>query len=124
MAGIVCGRTRNGRPSNLAVIRARYLFLVDNLLFFPLRRICALGIPADTIAGVRAEMPFVAISTDGASLQRCHLLLVDEADAGAPELAEWIRRRMPRFPVIFWNAALQPASALAEACRRLLFPAA
>jgi hypothetical protein len=31
---------------------------------------------------------------------------------------------MPRFPVIFWNAALHPANVLAEVCRRLLFPAA
>ena len=69
-------------------------------------------------------MPFVAISTDGASLQRCDLLLVDGSDAGAPELAEWIRRRLPRFPVIFWDAAAHPASVLVETCRRLLFPAA
>lgn len=110
--------------SNLSVTRARYPFRVGTLLFFPLRRICALGIPGEAIAGVRAELPHVAISTDGASLQRCDLLLVDESDAGAPDLAKWIRQRMPRFPVIFWNATSQPASALAEACRRVLFPAA
>jgi hypothetical protein len=97
---------------------------VENLLFFPVRRICALGIPGDTLATMRSELPFVAISTDGAELQRCDLLVVDENDHGAPELASWIRQRMPRFPVIFWNAALQPATALAEACRLLLFPAA
>ena len=97
---------------------------VDNLIYFPVRRICALGIPADAVASIQAEMPFVAVSTDGASLQSCDLLLVDENDGGAPELAEWIRQRMPRFPVLFWNAASYPANVLAEACRRLLFPAA
>lgn len=97
---------------------------MGDLLYFPVRRICALGIPGDAIEVVRAELPFVAISTDGSSLQRCDLLLVDENDHGAPELADWIRGRMPRFPVIFWNATLHPASVLAEACRRLLFPAA
>jgi hypothetical protein len=97
---------------------------VKNLLFFPVRRICALGIPGETLAMVRVALPFVTISTDGAALQRCDLLVVDENDDGAPELASWIRQRMPRFPVIFWNAALQPAAALAEACRLLLFPAA
>jgi hypothetical protein len=92
---------------------------VDNLIHFPLRRICALGVPDSALSAVRASMPYVAISTDGTTLQRCDLLILDRNDVGARDLVRWIRQRVPEFPVLLWDAA---ATAFAEQCRRLLFP--
>lgn len=97
---------------------------MGDLLYFPLRRMCVLGIPGPVVEALQAEMPFVAISTDGAALQRCDLLVVDGKDRGAPELASWIHRRMPDFPVIFWDVDSPGSGDLVEACRRRLFPAA
>jgi len=92
---------------------------VDNLIYFPLRRICALGVPDHVLTAVRAAMPYVSVSTNGAALQQCDLLVVDRNDGGAPELVRWIRQRMPDFPVLLWDAA---ATAFTEQCRRILFP--
>jgi hypothetical protein len=92
---------------------------VDNLIYFPQRRICALGLPDHALAAVHAAMPWVTISTDGAALQRCDLLVIDRNDLGASDLMQWIRQRMPDFPVLLWDAA---ATAFAEQCRRVLFP--
>ena len=106
---------------NLRATRLRYASRVDNLIHFPLRRICALGVPDEALTAVRAALPYVAISTDGAALQRCDLLVIDRNDSGASELVLWVRQRLPDFPVLWWDAA---ATAFAEQCRRLLFPGA
>jgi hypothetical protein len=98
------------------------LLAVNNLLYFPLRRICALGVPEEALQAVHAALPHVAISTDGAALQRCDLLLIDSRDSGAMDLVGWIRQRMPHFPVVLWDAAVRPAALLVDQCRRLLFP--
>ena len=92
---------------------------MENLVYFPQRRICALGVPDEALRVVKKEMPHVAISTDGAELQRCDLLVLDRNDRGAAELVRWIRKRLPEFPVLLWDAA---TTALADQCRRLLFP--
>ena len=91
---------------------------VDNLIHFPLRRICALGVPESALSAVRASMPYVSISTDGTTLQRCDLLILDRNDDGACDLVRWIRQRVPEFPVLLWDAA---AAASVEQIRRLLF---
>ena len=92
---------------------------MDNLIYFPVRRICALGVPDGALSAVRAAMPYVAISTDGTALQHCDLLVLDRDDSGASELVRWIRQRVPEFPVLLWDAA---STAFAEQCRRVLFP--
>lgn len=92
---------------------------MDNLIHFPLRRICAIGVPDSALTAVRASMPYVAISTDGTTLQRCDLLILDRNDDGARDLMRWIRQRVPEFPVLLWDAA---TTAFVEQCRRLLFP--
>ena len=91
---------------------------MDNLVYFPLRRICALGIPREALAAMHDELPFVSIESEGSALQQCDLLVIDENDRGALELVRWVRKRVPHFPVVFWSAPVQ----LAEHCRRLLFP--
>lgn len=91
---------------------------VDNLIHFPLRRICALGVPESALSAVRASMPYVAISTDGTTLQRCDLLILDRNDGGAGDLVRWIRQRVPEFPVLLWDAG---PTAFVEQIRRLLF---
>lgn len=90
---------------------------MDNLVYFPLRRICALGVPREELAAVHDALPFVAIEANGAALQRCDLLVVNEGDAGAAELADWVHERMPQFPVVLWSESVS----LADACRELLF---
>jgi hypothetical protein len=92
---------------------------VDNLIYFPQRRICALGVPDAALRAVRAAMPHVSISTDGAELQRCDLLVLDRLDRGAPDLVQWVRKHLPSFPVVMWDAA---TAAFVEQCRRILFP--
>jgi hypothetical protein len=92
---------------------------VDNLLWFPQRRICALGLADDALSAVRAAMPYVAVATDGAALQCCDLLLLDHADHGAPELARWIHERKPEFPILLWY---DDAIRFLSECRRMLFP--
>jgi hypothetical protein len=91
---------------------------VNNLIHFPQRRICALGVPESALSAVRASMPYVAISTDGKALQRCDLLILDRNDGGAGDLVRWIRQRVPQFPVLLWDAA---ATTFVEQIRRLLF---
>jgi hypothetical protein len=95
---------------------------VSNVLYFPLRRICALGMPEDALQAVHAALPHVAISTEGDALQRCDLLLIDSRDAGAMDLVQWIRQRKPHFPVVLWDAGVGPAARLVDECRLLLFP--
>ena len=92
---------------------------MDNLIYFPVRRICALGVPDTALDAVRTAMPYVAVSSDGAALQRCDLLVIDGNDRGAAELVSWVRQRVPEFPVLLWDAA---ATAFVEQCRRVLFP--
>lgn len=90
------------------------------VLYFPQRRICALGVPGDAVDAVREAMPYVAVSTDGEALQRCDLVVLDAHDRGAGELVQWIHGRQPDFPVVLWDAA--EATTFVERCRRLLFP--
>jgi len=94
---------------------------VGGLLYFPRRRICALGVADAALEAVRAAMPYVAVSTDGEALQHCDLLVLDSADRGAVDLVQWVRSRLPDFPVLLW-AAPRPVAVLVEQCRRLLFP--
>ena len=98
------------------------MFAVNNILYFPLRRICALGVAEDALEAVHEALPHVAISSDGAALQRCDLLLIDSRDSGAMDVVQWIRQRMPHFPVVLWDSAVRPAALLVDQCRRLLFP--
>jgi hypothetical protein len=91
---------------------------VANVLYFPLRRICALGVPEKALQAIHAEMPFVAIDAGGASLQKCDLLVINERDDGASDLVHWVRQQMPHFPIVFWN----DSTSLVDACRAVLFP--
>lgn len=99
-----------------------YTARVGELLYFPRRRICVLGVDDEAVEAVRAAMPDVAVSTDGAGLQRCDLLVLDSTDSSANDVADWVRARMPDFPVLFWDVAMRPAAAFVEQCRGLLFP--
>ena len=92
--------------------------MVDNLIYFPVRRICALGVPREALAAVHDALPWVAIEADGAALQRCDLLVLDAGDSGAPDLVRWVRQRVPQCPVVFWSKSVS----LVETCRALLFP--
>jgi hypothetical protein len=91
------------------------------LIPFPVRRVCALGVPAGILDSVREELANVALSTDASTLQRSDLLVVGAGEPRAFDIIRWVRQTAPEFPILLWSADSAGAS-LAAHCRMLLFP--
>lgn len=82
----------------------RYPLRVSNVIAFPLRRVCALGVPGPVVDEARGRLGNVAISTDAAALQRSDALVIGSDEPGAFDVVRWIRQNLPEFPVLFWTA--------------------
>lgn len=74
------------------------------MIAFPLRRVCALGVPGAVVAEARGRLGNVAIFTDAAALQRSDALVIGSDEPGAFDVVQWIRQKLPEFPVLFWTA--------------------
>lgn len=93
---------------------------MSNVIAFPVRRVCALGVPRAVVAEARGQLENVAISTDAAALQRSDLLVIGSDEPGAFDVIRWARQHIPDFPVLFWNAD-HCVQSLIEHCRVTLF---
>lgn len=107
-------------PRNPRVILPSYSALVENVIDFPLRRVCALGVPADVLSALRTQLSRVRVSTDAATLMRADLLVIGDAEPGAFDVISWVRRTAPDFPILFWSSDIRPSAAV-DHCRVLLF---
>ncbi|HYH09867.1 MAG TPA: hypothetical protein VEK11_22655 [Thermoanaerobaculia bacterium] len=92
---------------------------MGKLIEFPLRRVCALGVPPEIVSQMRRQLAHVSVSVDASTLQRADLLVIGEEEPRAFDFVAWVRRISPAFPILYWTGDVA-AAALAERCRLAL----
>lgn len=87
---------------------------------FPSRRICALGLPREIVGDVRRQLNAVAVSTNASALRGSDMLLIGDGEKQAVDIIQSIRRTRPHLPILYWSERIRTAT-LIEHCRTILF---